>query len=67
MIEKKKPLVHIQHWRDEEIILSYIKDIQKANGKNGKPAPYADTMRKIVRDGIKANVSIEGSKDAEAE
>ena len=51
MIEKKKPLVHIPHWRDDEKVLKDIKRIQKKNNN----APYADTMRKIVRDGIEAN------------
>ena len=51
MINKKKALIHIPHWRDEEKVLSDIKRIQKKNNN----APYADTMRKIVRDGIKSN------------
>ena len=51
VIKKKKPLVHIPHWRDDEKVLKDIKRIQKKNNN----APYADTMRKIVRDGIKAN------------
>ncbi len=51
MIEKKKAKVHIPHWRDEQEIKTRIEKVQKKN----KNAPYADTMRKIVRDGLKAN------------
>ncbi len=51
MIEKKKPKVHIPHFRDEKETLDRIKKVQKKNND----APYADVMRKIVRDGLKEN------------
>lgn len=51
MIEKKKALIHIPHWRDEKEIKERIDKVRKKN----KNAPYADTMRKIVRDGLEAN------------
>ena len=51
MIKKKEPLVHIPHWRDKKEIKDRIKEDQKKNNS----AAYADTMRKLVRDGLEAN------------
>ena len=56
VIEKKKPLVHIPHWRDDQEILDRIDSMQEKNkNPKGKKAPYADVMRKVVRDGLEAN------------
>jgi hypothetical protein len=51
MIEKKKAKIHIPHWRDDIDIRKRIDAVRKKN----KNAAYADTMRKIVRDGLEAN------------
>ena len=49
-IKKKKALVFIPHWRDEESILKRIKKLKKRHG-----VTHSDVMRKLVRDGLEAN------------
>lgn len=50
MLKKREKKVLMPHWRDNESTLEKVKAIQDKTGAN-----YTDVMRKVVKDGLKAN------------
>ena len=49
-LKRREKKVLMPHWRDNESTLEKVKSLQDKTGAN-----YTDVMRKVVKDGLKAN------------